>query len=158
MKKTIGKILMLSLIITGSTQAAQFICRDESGLHHVQPQFVDKTLREIPDDKLEEVLPYIAIYPVKMNNGEYMLRAHVRGLGGGAGGATVGFWVGRFVGQTVGYGLVAVVAAPAALAGPTAYAVAVAGLAGTCAPVIESASTLTSLGGALLGGAMTGPM
>ena len=158
MTKTIRKILMLSLMVAGSTQAAQFVCYDESGLHYIQPAFVDKLLRDIPDDQVEAALKYIAINPVKMDSGEYMLRAHVRGLGGGIGGANVGFWVGRFVGQTVGYGIVAIVALPAAAGGPAAYGVAVAGLSGTAFPLIEGLSNVTALGGAILGGASTGPV
>lgn len=98
---------------------------------------------------------YIDVKEISKN--EFKLSSKVRGPGGGAGGATAGFWIGRFATQTVGYGIVAIAALPAMVGGPVAYSVAVAGLAGTCAPLIESASHAVAIGTAITVGVATGP-
>lgn len=124
----------------------------------VQNCFVDKGLRGISKENLSKALACGYLSAQRMSDGEYTISHHVCGKGGGAGGATVGFWIGRFIGQTVGYGIVSIVSLPALVAGPIAYGAAVAGLAGTVAPLVESASQVTALAGAIIVGSSTGPV
>lgn len=61
----------------------RFIYVDEAGLaHQIQRAFVDPILRNIPSDKLEKVLNHFAFRVGRLDNGEYALHAHVRGVGG----------------------------------------------------------------------------
>lgn len=74
----------------------------------------------------------------------------------GVGGAAIGFWIGRFIGQTIGYGIAAIAALPAFVAGPIAYTAATAGMIGTISPLVESASHITGIAGGIIGGTITG--
>lgn len=117
---------------------------------------IDPLIAKMSDEQLEKFqeVGYLAL---KKRGEDYSIMAKTRGPGGGAGGATVGFWIGRFAAQTIGYGIVALVALPAIAGGPIAYSVAVAGLAGTCAPLIESASHVAAISTAIVAGVATGP-
>lgn len=44
---------------------------------------VDKILRDIPADKVGEVMQHVATRVIQNSSGEFMLQAHVKGLGGG---------------------------------------------------------------------------
>lgn len=94
----------------------------------------------------------------KQSDGEFSLRSHVRGEGGGAGGATGGFWLGKVIthglfqiGIHAATAVVAVVCPPAA---PVFYATAQA----TMAPVAEAASNVVGLAVGVAGAVATGPV
>lgn len=131
--------------------------------HEVQNAWLNKEIRNIETKQLAKYLAHGNLLYVNKSddgsgNGEFSIQSHNRLNGGGAGGATVGCWVGRFVAQAIGYGVVApIIALPALAAGPVAYGVAVAGAAGTIAPIVESASTATAIAGGMIGAVITGP-
>lgn len=126
--------------------------------HDVKNYFVDPLLRKANKKTLKKFQKVGYLSVKQMSDGEFSLTANTRLLGGGVGGATAGFWIGRFVTQTIGYGIVAIVALPALAGGPFVYSGVVMGLAGTCAPLIESASNVVAIGTAVIGGTITGPV
>ncbi len=99
------KKLLLSLLCTASlVQAAEapqvkFGFIDVYGeIHYIQRCFVDPQIRNIPADKLEVALKHFVIRLVQLDNGEYCVRAHVKGLGGGPVTASVAYWSTKAVG------------------------------------------------------------
>lgn len=123
----------------------------------IERHSLDLVLRKIDHKQLKKFQKLGYIHVKKNDENQFSLVSNLRVRGGGAGGATAGFWLGRLAAQTVGYGIVALVALPAMVGGPVAYSVAVAGLAGTCAPLIESASHIVAIGTAITAGVATGP-
>lgn len=119
---------------------------------------IDPVLRSLSNAQLAKALQTNRIKVSQLSNNDYKLSLQGGLKGGGAGGANAGFWLGRFLGQTIGYGIVSIVSLPALAGGPLAYGAVVAGLAGTCAPLIESASHVTAISGAIIGGVATGPV
>lgn len=113
--------------------------------------FVDQIARDIPEDKLEEFLQYIALRVSEFDNGEFALKAHARGLGGGPVAGFVAYWTVRVAGYTaVALGITAAGTAAVAVAGTVAPAV---------APVVAGATTLIGVGtgpAAVAGGAVAG--
>jgi hypothetical protein len=74
-------------------QATPFFVVDKHRhVHPVHSYNVDSVLRDIPADKLAEAGKYLAVTVVQDNSGEYHIKAHVRGLGGGPIGAQIGYW------------------------------------------------------------------
>lgn len=141
------------------TDYKRVFVEDENATYRVQSHEMNKELRELLKhkalDKFKET-GYIRIN--KDETGKYALAAHVRGLGGGAGGATAGVVVGKFLTYTIGYGLLNLVAAPAAAAsGPLAPGVQV-GANLVAAPFIESASNVVGIGFGIIGAIITGPV
>jgi hypothetical protein len=51
--------------------------------HEIANEFIDKIARGIPEDQIEDFLKYVALRVSELGNGEYSLKAHPRGLGGG---------------------------------------------------------------------------
>lgn len=91
------KLLLSLVVITSCVKAAEerqlrFVFADKDGVHEVQSCFVDKILRDVPADKMDIANKVLAIRAVKMDNGEYALHAHVRGVGGSALGYAIGYW------------------------------------------------------------------
>ena len=182
--QAISKTLLLSIFAIFSTQAMEtaiqikpssLFSRTDVGefeLYHsnngftvvqdgeefaVEQHAMDPVLRKMNTKQVEKFQNRGYIQVKKNDRNQFSLTSQVRARGGGAGGATAGFWIGRFAAQTVGYGIVAVAALPALAAGPFAYSVAVMGLAGTCAPMIESTSHAVAIGTAIILGTATGP-
>jgi hypothetical protein len=92
MTRFLFAILMLSASLMQAT-ATQFVFVDETGSAHlVQRAFVDKILREVPAEKIHIAMKHVAIRAVQMDNGEYALHAHVRGLGGGPTTGLCAYW------------------------------------------------------------------
>lgn len=93
----------------------------------------------------------------QMSDGEYVLRANIRLLGGGLFGASAGAWVGKFVVYGVCHGAIGLVAFGATcVGGPVAgYAVA-GGLESTFGTAIEILSTTAALACGIAGGVATG--
>jgi hypothetical protein len=123
----------------------------------VYPQNMDKALRSADAIKLKALLNNGYITVDQSADGQYKLSHHGRLNGGGVGGATAGAWIGRFIGQAIGYGIVAIVCIPAAAGGPGAYAAACGVMGSTVAPIVESASHVTAIGGGIIGGLVSGP-
>lgn len=90
------KKLLLSLIVISSmsvsAQQVRYTFTDKDGIHEVQPCFVDSILRQVPANKIHLANKVLAIRAIKMDNGEYCLRAHVRGEGGLVLGYAAGYW------------------------------------------------------------------
>lgn len=84
------KKLLLSLVVITSfakaaeeTQPVRFVYQDQNGkFHQIQRCFVDPEIRNIPIDKMEQVLNNMALRFVQLDDGEYVVHAHARGLGG----------------------------------------------------------------------------
>jgi hypothetical protein len=49
----------------------------------IERWFVDKMVRDVPEEKIADLLRFIALNVSELDNGEFALRAHTRGLGGG---------------------------------------------------------------------------
>jgi len=64
-------------------QNNKWVMNLEGKLIPIEKHNVDQLIRDIPADKVEEVLKHVAISAVQTDRGEFMLQAHVKGLGGG---------------------------------------------------------------------------
>ncbi|MDR3549791.1 MAG: hypothetical protein P4L31_00110 [Candidatus Babeliales bacterium] len=127
-------------------------------IHVVENYSLDKPLRDIDSKQLSKILLHHKLHVSEFGADEFQIKPMGQLKGGGAVGATIGCWTGRFVAQAIGYGIVApIIALPAWVGGPWAYGVAVAGVAGTIAPIVESASMTTAIAGGIIGGVITGP-
>ena len=143
------KYLSLTLFTVASlicTNKVEFFFKDKhKAIHHVQPAFVDKSLRDIPIAKLKKAIKYMAIRPTKMDDGSYALRAHVRGDGGGP------------IFAAAAYGLTKCVCYGVALAGAGTVVVATGGAAGAATGALVGAvGGAASAGTAAVAGAIAG--
>lgn len=90
------KQLLLSLVVISSLSASEQQIRyafiDKDGIHEVQPCFVDPLLKQVPLNKIDVANNKLAIRAVKLDNGEYMLRAAVRGEAGFLLSSGVAYW------------------------------------------------------------------
>lgn len=153
--------LLLLISITSALQAenTQFIyVNAENVMYHIKPENVDKLLRDIPAEKLEQAMQYIALNPVQIDNGEYILHAHVRGFGGGGAGAVFGFWLGKGLIYTVGHGTIIAITTAVSTVNPVAGAFTGKVLESTLAGPIELASNTVGLALGITFGAGTGPV
>lgn len=95
----------------------------------------------------------------KLSNGDYKLRAHVKGLGGGIWGAWIGAVAGKFIVHFAAQSAIAIVAIPVTIAsggvltGPFILAAETALL-----PSIEVASNVAAVGLGIAGAVATGPI
>ena len=154
MLKYILFLLCVSAPLAQAT-STQFLFRDNMGkLHRIQPCFVDKLLRSIPAEKMDSAMEHIVIRPVQMDNGEYSLHAHVRGLGGGYWGGVAGCYVGKFAVHFIAHGTIAVISL---CTGPAALVTA-ASLEATFLPLIEATSITVAIGVGIAGAVATGPV
>ncbi len=132
-----------------------FTVKKPGGLLKVLPKYdVDPMLRGKKSALIQafcEKGGYISLN--EMNNGDFSLRSHARGLGGGPGGATVGCYLGKFLVSFVGHGAIQIVA----FASGPAYLATLAGLEATFGPQIEAASQIGAITGGIIGGVATGP-
>lgn len=115
---------------------------------------IDKQIRGINSEQLEEFLHVGYISVSENEHHEISLQSHVRGLGGGLGGANAGFLIGKFLTYAIGYGVVNVVAA---FSGPAFLGVVPAANL-MAAPFIEGWSNSIGLGCGILGAILTGPV
>ena len=108
--------------------------------HAIQRAFVDKVLRDMPEDKAEEALTHFALRIAQMDNGQYSLHAHARGLGGGPLTASFLYWTTK----TLWYGTAAAAAGTAVVAtgGAAAGAAAALANAGAAAAVAGGAGVM----------------
>lgn len=135
-------------------QQREWYAIDQEKVQRIQRAYIDKELRDIPSDKIEEVIKYMAIRPVRMDNGKYSLHAHGRIVGGGILGANVGFFLAKGAVYFIAHGTMGIIAA---CTGPAALAT-YAALAGCTAPFVESASNVAGMAGAIAAGVATGPV
>lgn len=128
--------------------APRFIFMDKNGaFHEIQRCFVDPTLRNIPTSKLEKALPHLAIRIGQLDNGEYTLHAHVKGLGGFLLTGVVVYQASRIIGHTGIWVSTGIVLVGAACTGPQNLAAAYVGALAT----IPSASAAVESGSLALG-------
>jgi hypothetical protein len=133
----------------------KWIAQTNNGSAPIQPCFVDKAIRNIPQDKLAKLLSMGAYLRLnKLSNDELALHLEGRLQGGGIFGANAGFFAGKFLTHFVGHGTIMVVGL---LTGPAAPAT-ITALECTFAPVIEGASNVVGLAGGVAGGVATGPV
>jgi len=136
-----------------------FFVKKEGKVSKVERYFVDKKIRKINTEKLKGFLRHNYLTVNQMSDGEYSVKAHVRGLGGGLAGASVGAQVGKgaaYVFFIVGAGIVT---SPVELVGgPGAHTVAAAALLATYSVPIEAATNVVAVAGGLLGAIFTGPV
>lgn len=97
-------LLSLLIVFSSSLKATEFYYMDaDKKLHRIDKAFVAQPLRDMHASKWKEASKYIAVRPVKMDNGEYALRCHVRGFGGGPILGAIAYWGTKGVGY-IGYG------------------------------------------------------
>jgi hypothetical protein len=125
----------------------------------VEAAFTDKFLRNISNDTLQKFIEeggYIQIR--KMSDGEYVLHAQMRGVGGGFWGAVAGFWTGKVAvhigSQLLILGTSAVVGLICPPIAPAVYA----GLTSATAIPVEIASNHVGLATGIAGAVITGPV
>lgn len=95
-----------SAIYESQAITVKFLFRDDHGeVHEIQKAFVDPELRNLPADKLLKALPHLTFVIKQLDNGEIVIRAHVKGLGGGPIAAGIAYWTTK----GVGYGSYAIV-------------------------------------------------
>lgn len=120
---------------------------------------VSKNIRSVSSDKLAKFVGkagYLSLH--QFDNGEFAVRDHVRGLGGGALGMTAGAWFGKAIVSVVCHGSIAIVSTAIGLVATPAAGVAF-GIAAesTLGASIEAASLAGAIGFGILGGVATGP-
>lgn len=115
--------------------------------HTIQNAFVDKTIRNVPSDKLIKFLEKGYLSVNKMSDGQYTLKANVKGLGGGA------YLAWLFYGGTKSlcYGTV-IAAGTGVIATGVGAGVAAAGLGGTAVGTTLTAATTKVAASSILGG------
>src|SRR5579859_5043583 len=76
-------------------RSKQWEVEREGRYHTIQRCFVEKALRDLPQDKVEaeKLLEHFAIRVTKMSDGKYAMRAHVRGRAGGPITAEALYWL-----------------------------------------------------------------
>lgn len=134
----------------------QFIVKDDKGVHPIENCWLDTRLMKLVKNEkaLSAFLKYGYI-TAHEDKGNYILKSHVRGPGGGPTGAAVGFWIGR---GTVWLGAAATIyVTTSAVSTPAGGSIATPALIAAWSPVIESTSNTVALGCGILGGILTGP-
>ncbi|HEX2977886.1 MAG TPA: hypothetical protein VHO47_02090 [Candidatus Babeliales bacterium] len=153
--------IKLSLLASHKLGAVQ-LEKDDKGFHILQngkktpvnSYDVDPLLRKMNCDQLKAFQKHGYVTGKKLSNGEYTIKAHVRGKGGGIGGASAGFYLGKFSVYFVGHGAILIAAA---CTGP-AFPVTFKALELTLSPAIEAASNTVAIGCGVIGGTATGPV
>jgi hypothetical protein len=131
------KYLLLSLMCVGSMQASSWSIVDADGyVHPVASYNTAEVLRDMPYDKVQQVVRYLAFRPFMDDRGDFHLDAHVRGCGGGPVTGQVLYWATKSIGYSV--------AGAGAAAAATAAATAVAGTGGAAAPLVAAAASAAS--------------
>ena len=152
--------LMLTAVTGMGMQAAApdkniFKVFDGQQLHDVKHYDVDPILRKMKTDQLRAFLEQgCKIRAIKLSNGEYLLRAHVPGLGGGPIGATVGCVAGKVASEAVCHGGLWVISW---IGGPF-QPVVQATLEATLAIPIEGITNTIAVGCGIAGAVITGPV
>lgn len=150
------------------------LCHDKKGFfvekdgqrNHIQNCWLDKNLRNITNKQLEAFLHKGYLSLNKMSDGEYTVKLHVRGKGGGFIAGVVGYWATKIIcyGGAAAAATASVVAtgpAVAAAIGATGAAATVTGGAvGATTALVSSAislpaATATAVGGLVGAGATT---
>ncbi|KKR97319.1 MAG: hypothetical protein UU47_C0001G0092 [candidate division TM6 bacterium GW2011_GWE2_41_16] len=122
--------------------------------HEIQNCYVEPMLCERTPFQLIGFLKNGYIFVNQLSDGQFVLRGHCRGLGGGVGGATAGCLIGKFAVHFVGHGLIFIASS---MTGPAAPATAAA-LEATFLPFIEAASNVAAIAVGIAGGVATGPV
>jgi hypothetical protein len=131
------KFLFLSLLMVGSMQAVPvYHINEDNTVVGLKYHNVHRLVRELPYDKVAEVLPLLAMRMSRNDGGEYMLDAYVRGNGGGYITGQVLYHATRVAGYSV--------AGTAAATAATAAVVAVVGTGGAAAPLVAGAGAAAS--------------
>ncbi len=91
--------IMDSDIHQAQTITIRFMYRDNNGeVQEIQKAFVDPLIRNLSPDKLQQILPHLVFTIKQLDNGEIIVRAHVKGLGGGPATASAAYWTTKLVG------------------------------------------------------------
>lgn len=94
----------------------------------------------------------------EMSDGEYVIHAKPRGLGGGFWGGLTGYLIGKTVVHVVGQGVIYGVAGTVGIFCPPAFLPVLTGMQCAMLPAIEAASNTVGLGTAVVGMVATGPV
>lgn len=136
-----------------------FYIVQEEELYRVENYCVDKTLHQIEENKLAAFLKenYLSIH--QDNEGNFAIKVHVRGLGGGPIGATVGAAVGKAGVSIVGHGLIVAIGGAVGTVATPAVGTAVGiGLESLFGGIIETASIAAGIACGIIGAVATGPV
>jgi hypothetical protein len=114
----------------------------QNGRMYAVPQHdLDNTLRQVNRKNLAKYLKAGLVRVNKMNNGDYVLRSHVKGVGGGPISAAIGYWVTKSACYgALGAAATTVVVAP--LAAPAALGVA--SVTGGMSAMVSAGATLAT--------------
>lgn len=128
----------------------------KSGAHKVHNHDIDAPLKKMSNEQLATFLNdgNGTIRVTQFNNGEFNLKTHIHGNGGGAVGAAVGVVAGTALVQGVAHGTIWTIAA---CTGPFVFFVGY-GLEAACAPAIHSATIYAAAVGGMTGAVATGPI
>jgi hypothetical protein len=136
-----------------------FHVKQNGRLHAVPSYDTDEVLRKVNKNNLAAYLKAGLIRVNKTNNGEFVLRSHIKGLGGGVWGAWAGCWAGKFTVHLVSQGIILGTGAVVSLVATPAVGIAVvAALEKTVAVPVEIMSNAAAIAGGIAGGTITGPV
>ena len=127
-------------------------------IEEVPACWVDKDVRSVSTERLSKMLGHGYLSVNQMSNGEFSVKANVRGEGGGVGGAAAGAWFGKALVSVVCHGSIAAVSTVIGIVATPAAGVAF-GIAAesTLGASIEAASLAGAVGFGILGGVASGP-
>lgn len=132
----------------------------DDNLYDIKGYWVDPKIRKITTNQLKAFIKYGYIKVAQLDKGEIVLKAYVRGLGGGPVAGLVGYWATKVIcygGAAVGAAVATVYAAPViAAVAPVVGSAAAAGTAAvggttaaaTAVGVATTSATTLALGGA----------
>jgi hypothetical protein len=135
-----------------------FYIYNEGKVRLVEKYNVDECLRPLKTQQLALAMKCCYLTVVKLSDGEFVVRAHVKGAGGGAVGAAAGVVIGKAATYVVCYGSIAAVSAGVALINPWAGKATWAALTKFFALTIETASNKVAIGTGIALGTATGPV
>jgi len=120
-----------------------FVVREGEKFHNVDPMLLDADLKKIDSKNLNSFLASTLIRVIKLNSGEFALRSHVNGLGGGP-----------LTGMLAAWCIRAAMYVPAAVA--TTGAIAITGPAGAAAAAGATPGYIATTEGAAAAAAIAG--
>jgi hypothetical protein len=163
MKKTLS-ILLLALIANNVSGALvshtgkYFAVTEHDRSYRVGRESLDGTLRNVNKTNLVRFMQKGRISTHKLNDGSYMLRGHVNGLGGGPWGAWTGMWIGKFTTHFVAQAGISIATAGVAIVCPPAAMPFYMAAQSAVVPSVEVFSNVVALAGGIALGVATGPV
>jgi len=159
MKRMLSMVLLIvaaqsmSGAVVGHT-GKYFTVSESDRSYRVGRESLDSTLKNVNKANLAMFMKRGRLSAHKTNDGTYVLRGHVNGLGGGPTGAMIGSYLGKFTVHFLGHGAMLIAAACTGPAAPATFAA----LEATFIGPLEAASNVGAVGGMIIGAVATGPV